>query len=125
VRRRDGGGTGEVQGQDHSPHLNTICDNELNFRHNEFTVRRGCQTSIELALNDILRGLDAIEEKMQPLQPLQDQVVVLKATVQEHVAQHQTLDATVAKVADAQSAKSAARPPNPNRPRQGDDAKGP
>jgi hypothetical protein len=33
----------------------------------------GSVASIETALNAILRRLDTIEEKMQPLQPLQDQ----------------------------------------------------
>jgi hypothetical protein len=64
--------------------------------------------TIESTLNTILRRLDAIEVKMQPLQPLQDQVAALEATMQEHATQQQALDATISKVADAQSAHSAA-----------------
>jgi hypothetical protein len=42
--------------------------------------------SIESTPNAILRRLDAIEVTMQPLQPLQEKVAVLEATVQEHAA---------------------------------------
>jgi hypothetical protein len=36
--------------------------------------------------------LDAIELKMEPLQPLQDQVVMLETVVQEQAAQQHELD---------------------------------
>jgi hypothetical protein len=55
-------------------------------------------------LNAILRRIDAIEDKMQPLQPLQDQVAILEATIQEHATQQQALDVAVTKVTDVQSA---------------------
>jgi hypothetical protein len=54
--------------------------------------------------------LDAIELKMEPLQPLQDQVVMLETVVQEQAAQQHELDVAGRCLAEAHSAQSVARP---------------
>jgi hypothetical protein len=43
----------------------------------------GTSPTIEATLNAILCHLDAIEVKMEPLQPLQDQVTALETAVQD------------------------------------------
>jgi cell division FtsZ-interacting protein ZapD len=55
----------------------------------------GTTSNIDATLNAILRCLDAIELKMEPLQPLQDQVATLETAVQDQAAQQQELDAAV------------------------------
>jgi hypothetical protein len=61
----------------------------------------GTTNIIEATLNAILRRLDTIEVKMEPLEPLQDQVAMLETAVQEHAAQQQELDAAVTRLAEA------------------------
>jgi uncharacterized protein YoxC len=63
----------------------------------------GTTSNIDATLNAILRRLDAIELKMEPLQPLQDQVATLETAVQDQATQQQQLDATVNRLAKAQS----------------------
>jgi hypothetical protein len=63
----------------------------------------GTTSNIDATLNAILRRLDAIELKMEPLQPLQDQVATLETAVQDQATQQQQLDATVNWLAKAQS----------------------
>jgi hypothetical protein len=67
----------------------------------------GTTSNIDATLNAILRRLDAIELKMEPLQPLQDQVATLETAVQDQATQQQQLDATVNRLAKAQSARRA------------------
>jgi cell division FtsZ-interacting protein ZapD len=67
----------------------------------------GTTSNIDATLNAILHCLDAIELKMEPLQPLQDQVATLETVVQHQAAQQQELDAAVHRLAEAQGASSA------------------
>jgi hypothetical protein len=64
----------------------------------------GTASDIDATLNAILCRLDAIELKMEPLQPLQDQVSTLETAMQDQVAHQQELDAVVIRLAEAQSA---------------------
>jgi hypothetical protein len=64
----------------------------------------GTASDIDATLNAILCRLDAIELKMEPLQPLQDQVATLETVMQDQVAHQQELDAVVIRLAEAQSA---------------------
>jgi hypothetical protein len=64
----------------------------------------GTASDIDATLNAILCRLDAIELKMEPLQPLQDQVATLETAMQDQVAHQQELDAVVIRLAEAQSA---------------------
>jgi hypothetical protein len=67
----------------------------------------GTTTTIGATLNTILRRLDAIEVKMEPLQ---DQVAALETVVQDQATHQLELDGEVHRLAEAQSAQSAARP---------------
>jgi hypothetical protein len=73
----------------------------------------GSTSNINATLNAILRCLDAIKLKMEPLQLLQDQVAILETAVQDQAVQQQELDSTVNKLAEAQNAQSGARPLRP------------
>jgi hypothetical protein len=79
--------TGEVQDHDCLPPLNTtfiVIDTGFTSAAEMSSQSvKGGTTSIESTLNAILRCLDVIEVKMQPLQ---DQVAVLEAMVQEQAA---------------------------------------
>jgi uncharacterized protein YoxC len=70
----------------------------------------GTTTTIGATFNTILRCLDAIEVKMEPLQPLQDQVAALETVVQDQATHQLELDGEVHRLAEAQSAQSAVRP---------------
>jgi hypothetical protein len=61
----------------------------------------GSANAIETMLNAILHHLGTIDVKMEPLQPLQDQVATLETTVQEQAARQQELDATTTRPAEA------------------------
>jgi hypothetical protein len=73
-------------------------------------------------IDAILRRLNAIKLKMEPLQPLQDQVAILETAVQDQAAQQHELDSTVNRLVEAQNAQSGARSQRQPRQRQdGDD----
>jgi hypothetical protein len=61
----------------------------------------GTTTTIEATLNAILRHLDTIEVKMEPLQPLQGQVMALETAVQDQAAHQLELDGEVHCLAEA------------------------
>jgi cell division protein FtsL len=67
----------------------------------------GTTSIIDATLNAILCHLNAIELKMEPMQPHQDEVTILETTVQDHAIQQEELDSTVNKLSKAQSTPNA------------------
>jgi hypothetical protein len=47
----------------------------------------GTTSNINATLNAILHRLDVIKQKIEPLQPLQDQVTILETAVEDQAAQ--------------------------------------
>jgi hypothetical protein len=69
-----------------------MCDRVVTIRYQETQVTTaemssqsvaGTNGNIDATLNAILCRLDTIELKMEPLQPLQDQVAILETAVQD------------------------------------------
>jgi uncharacterized protein len=84
----------------------------------------GSGDAIQAALNAIMRRLNSIEMKLEPLQPLSTHVEALEAVVTDQDRQQQELQDAVHRVKMTQSTPSGSHPPTHARRGAGDDEVG-